>query len=75
MNIKKKKIFICFKSVWFDANYVSIIVENALSYGTVARRIRFFKEERLNFEDEPPITGKCDSNVDLVRGIIEENHH
>jgi hypothetical protein len=63
------------KSIHTD--FVSIFGENALSYDTVARWIRFFKEGRQSFEDEPrvgcPITGKCDSNIDLVRRIIEGN--
>lgn len=74
-------IFMRFK-LGFDAksihaDFVSIFGDNAISYDTVARWIRHFKDGRQGFEDEPrvgrPITGKSDANIDLVRNIIEDN--
>jgi len=50
------------------ADLVFILRGNALSYDTVARLIRHFKDRGQHFEDDPrvgrPITGKSDSNIE-----------
>ena len=59
------------------ADFVSVFGEEALSYETVARWIRLFKDGRQSFEDEHrvgrTITGKSTANIDLVRNVIEDN--
>ena len=74
-------IFKCVK-LGFDAtsihaDFISVLGEQAPSYPTVARWVARFKEGREDLEDDErigrPITMTTQTNIELVRAVIEAN--